>query len=145
MKRSFQSSLVCLTVLAVCSCATMLVCAQQTTINGAEHPELIPDQAAAAAIFSVHSMFATSTKQAITEKHHAKLDLSAADHATYDAAMQSFFNRINAHKESLSAITQSTLDSLKATLSADGTVKLSAFIKSEKSHMQHNVGSGGPQ
>jgi hypothetical protein len=145
MRRSLLSCLTRLTIFVVFAGVSALAFARQTTINGAEHPELIPDQAAASAIFSVHSMFATSADQVNTEKHHAKLNLSPADQVTYDAAMQSFFNRINSHKEAVLTITQSTLDSLKATLSADGAAKLTAFIKSEKRHMQHDIGIGGPQ
>ncbi|MGC2323087.1 MAG: hypothetical protein WA463_10695, partial [Terriglobales bacterium] len=45
--------------------------AQQTTINGSEHPELIPDAAAAQAVFGVHSMYDTPANIANTERHHA--------------------------------------------------------------------------
>jgi len=38
--------------------------AQQTTVNGSEHPELIPDSAAAIAVFSVHSMYGCLTAKA---------------------------------------------------------------------------------
>jgi len=115
--------------------------AQQTTVNGSEHPELIPDEAAARAVFSVHSMYGCPTAKpdcdvaavvANTEKHHAKLNLSAADHAIYDAAMQA---HLNSNKQNASAV----MAGLTSTLSPDGLAKLKAFIQSEKAHMQYHT------
>lgn len=120
--------------------------AQQTTINGREHPELIPDEAAARAVFSVHSMYGCPTAKADcdvaavvanTEKHHAKLNLSPADHDIYDAAMQALFN----NPKSLTT----AFASLLPTLSADGQAKLKAFIQSEKAHMQYHTQPPIPQ
>ena len=42
--------------------------AQQTTINGSEHPELIPEEAAARAVCSVHSMYDTPANRAPPRK-----------------------------------------------------------------------------
>jgi hypothetical protein len=116
----------------------VLAFTQQTTINGSEHPELIPDVAAAQAVFSVHSMYKTPADIANTEKHHAKLNLSPADHAIYDAAMQAHFNskRRNA---------AATMTGLLSTLSPDGQTKLKAFIQSEKAHMQYHTQPPIPQ
>jgi len=72
-----------------------------------------------------------------TEKHHAKLNLSPADHAIYDAAMQALFN----NPKSLAT----ALSSLLPTLSADGQAKLKAFIQSEKAHMQYHTQPPIPQ
>jgi len=114
--------------------------AQQTTINGSEHPELIPDGAAARAVFSVHSMYGCPTAKADcdvaavvanTEKQHAKLNLSAADHAIYDAAMQALFNNPKSQATAFS--------SLLPIFSADGQAKLKAFIQAEKVHMQYHT------
>ena len=112
--------------------------AQQSTINGSEHPELIPDAAAIQAVFSVHSMFATSADAALAEKHHAKLNLSPGDHAIYDAAMQAHFNA--SRKNAASVMT-----GLLSSLSPDGQAKLKAFIQSEKRHMQYHVQPPVPQ
>lgn len=114
--------------------------AQQTTVNGSEHPELIPDEAAARAVFGVHSMYGCPTAKADcdvaavvanTEKQHAKLNLSAADHAIYDAAMQAFFNNKSARASAYST--------LLSALSIDGQTKLKAFIQAEKVHMQYHT------
>jgi hypothetical protein len=102
--------------------------AQQTTINGSEHPELIPDQAAAIAVFGMHS---AQDNLANTEKHHAKLQLSAADHAIYDAAMVALHNQPKTRAN--------TYDILMTRLSPDGQAKLKAFIQSEKRHMQYHI------
>jgi hypothetical protein len=112
--------------------------AQQTTINGTEHPELIPDEAAARAVFSVHSMFDSPANIANAEKHHAKIGFSPADHAIYDAAMQAHFNNKKQH----AAV---TMRGLLSTLSPDGQAKLKAFIQAEKARMQYKTGIGGPQ
>lgn len=120
--------------------------AQQTTINGREHPELIPDEAAVQAVFSVHSMYGCPTAKADcdiaavvanTEKHHAKLNLSAADHAIYDAAMQAYFA---GGKKNVAAAMTGLLS-----LSAEGQAKLKAFIQSEKARMQYHVQPAIPQ
>jgi len=105
--------------------------AQQTTVNGSEHPELIPDSAAAMAVFSVHSMFDTPANIANTERHQAKLNLAPADHAIYDAAMQALFNNPKSQATAFS--------SLLPILSADGQAKLKAFIQAEKVHMQYHT------
>jgi hypothetical protein len=105
---------------------------QQTTINGSEHPELIPDSAAARAVFNVHSMFGSPADTANTEKQHAKLNLSPADHAIYDAAMQAHFN--NKRRNS-----SATMAGLLSTLSPDGKAKLLAFIQAEKKGMQYHT------
>ncbi len=88
--------------------------AQQITINGNEHPELIPDEAAASAVFSVHSMFDTPADSTNTEKHHAKVGLSEQDRAAYYAAMQNF-HQMAVAKKPLRA--SSVLGELKATRS----------------------------
>ena len=120
--------------------------AQQTTVNGSEHRGLIPDEAAARAVFSVHSMYGCPTAKpdcdvatviANTEKHHAKVNLSPADHAIYDAAMQALFNNPKSAATAFS--------SLLPTLSADGQAKLKAFIQSEKAHMQYHTQPPIPQ
>jgi len=111
---------------------------QQTTVNGNEHPEGIPDSAAAMAVFSVHSMFDTPANIANAEKHHAKLNLSPADHAVYDAAMQALFNNPRSR-------TEEAYTNLLATLSPDGRDKLKAFIQAEKRHMQYHTQPPIPQ
>ena len=106
--------------------------AQQTTVTGSEHPELIPDSAAARAVFNVHSMFGSPANAANTEKQHAKLNLSPADHALYDAAMQAHFSNKKRHAAA-------TMTGLLSALSPDGQAKLKAFIQSEKAHMQYHA------
>lgn len=110
--------------------------AQQATINGSEHPELIPDSAAALAVFSVHSMFGSAAVNTNTEKQHAKIGLSAADHAIYESAMQAHFNARSARNRSAQT---ATFGHLLATLSADGQARLKAFIRAEKKSMQYHV------
>lgn len=112
--------------------------AQQTTINGSDHPELIPDAAATAAVFSVHSMYKTAADVTNTEKQHAKLGLSAADHAIYDAAMQAHFADKKQHAAAV-------MTGLMSTLSPDGQAKLKAFIQAEKTHMQYHTQPAIPQ
>ena len=111
--------------------------AQQSTINGSEHPELIPDAAAALAVFGVHSMLKTPTDIANSEKQHAKLNFSPADHAIYDAAMQALANN---PKSKATAYTN-----LLSALSSDGQAKLKAFIQAEKAHMQYHTQPPIPQ
>lgn len=97
------------------------------SVDGSVHPELIPDDAAALAVFGVHSMFADPAAEANTEKHHAKIGLSQADHAIYDAAMRSFRNTKGWRTQAL--------PNLLNALGPDGQAKLKAFIQSEKRHM----------
>jgi len=111
--------------------------AQQTTINGSQQPALIPDDAAARAVFSVHSMFSTPANAANTAKQQAKIGLPAADLAIYNAAMLAYFN------SNLKQIP--TLAQMQAALSADGYAKLLTFIRSEKAHMQYHTQPPIPQ
>lgn len=105
--------------------------AQQTTINGSDHPELIPDDAAAVAVFSVHSMFSTPGDIVNTAKQQAKLRFSPTDLAVYQAAMQAFAS----HSE----VRAATYTNLLPTLSPDGQAKLKAFIQAEKARMQYHM------
>jgi len=105
--------------------------AQQTTINGREHPELIPDSAAAQAVFSVHSMFSTPADAANTAKQQAKIGLSTDDLAIYNAAMLAYFNSNPKQPP--------TLAQMQAALSTDGYSRLLTFIRSEKAHMQYHT------
>ena len=105
--------------------------AQQTTINGSQHPELIPDDAAARAVFSVHSMFSTPADAANTTKQQAKIGLSAADLAAYNAAMLASFNNPKQPPP--------TLAQMQTALSADGYTRLLTFVRSEKAHMQYHT------
>jgi len=111
--------------------------AQQTTIDGGQQPALIPDDAAARAVFSVHSMFAAPADATNTAKQQAKIGLSAADLAIYNAAMLAYFN--SNPKQS------PTLAQMQSALSADGYSKLLAFIRSEKAHMQYHTQPPIPQ
>jgi len=114
---------------------TALGLAQQvTTIRGSEHPELIPDEAAAIAVFAVHS---DQGNAANTEKHHAKLQLSGRDHSTYDAMMV-IFSRYEEERTD-------TYKYLLQQLSPDGQVKLKAFIQIEKQRMQHQIHPAPPE
>ena len=115
---------------------------QQTTVNGSQHPELIPDSAAAMAVFSVHSMYKNPTDIANTEKHHAKIGFNTVDHAIYDSAMQAYFNAVMSHNPSAMTATASNLN---LTLSADGQTKLKAFIQREKARMQYHIQPAIPQ
>ena len=110
---------------------------QPVTIDGSVHPELIPDEAAAFAVFSVHSKFGSAATNANTERHHAKLGLSEADHATYLAAMQTFHDNKSARTV--------TLTNLLKLLSPDGQAKLKAFIQAEKRTMQYHRQEPTPQ
>ncbi len=111
--------------------------AQPVTIDGAVHPELIPDEAAALAVFSVHSMFGSAAVNANTEKHHAKIGLSDADRVIYHAAMQLF----HSDKASRPRAYQSVMSSL----SFDGQSKLKAFIQAEKRNMHYHLQQPIPQ
>jgi hypothetical protein len=110
---------------------------QPVTIDGSVHPELIPDDAAAFAVFSVHSKFGFPATNANTEKHHAKIGLSTADHATYEAAMQMLHNNKSARA--------ATFTNLLKLLSPDGQAKLKAFIQAEKRTMQFHRQEPIPQ
>jgi hypothetical protein len=101
---------------------------QIITVRGSEHPELIPDEAAAIAVFGVHS---DQADIANTEKHHAKLQLSIRDHSTYDAAMLVFWR----YPEERSK----TYHNLLQQLSPDGEAKLKRIVQNEKVHMQHQI------
>jgi len=103
---------------------------QQTTVNGSEHPELIPDAMAVSAVFSMHSMPTAAA-------HRAKIGLSASDLAIYAAAMLSYRSSGN-H-------TTATYNNLMQSLSADGQNKLKTFIQAEKAHMQYHTQPPIPQ
>ena len=108
---------------------TELALAQQViTVRGSEHPELIPDETAAIAVFVVHS---DQYNAANTEKHHAKLGFSARDHSTYDAAM-TILGRYPEDRND-------TYNQLLQQLSPDGQAKLEKFIQTEKHRMQHQI------
>ena len=83
-------------------------------------------------------MYGSGADSANTEKHHAKVGFSAADHAIYDAAMQAYFNN---RKHGAAA----TMTGLLSTLSPDGQAKLKAFIQAEKAHMQYHTQPPIPQ
>lgn len=122
-------------LLLLCLVLARVGVAQQTTINGSTNPAGIPDEAAARAVFSVHSMFATPTDVVNSAKQRDKTGLSPADRVIYDAAMQAHYNAIQANDGASQA---ATLSGLNQTLSADGQARLKAFIQSEKKNMQYH-------
>lgn len=108
--------------------------AQRTTVDGSTNPVGIPDEAAARAVFSVHSMFGTPADIGNSAKQRDKIGLSVADRVIYDAAMQAHYSAIQGNDGAAQA---ATLNGLNQTLSADGQAKLKAFIQKEKVSMHY--------
>jgi hypothetical protein len=106
---------------------------QTTTVTGAA----VPDSAAQVAVFAQHCSYApakqlTAAQQAaVTEALHAKIGLSAADHAIYDTVMQAAF----AGTQPLATV----YATLSTQLSPAGLALLNNFIQSEKAHMQYHT------
>ena len=55
-----------------------------TRIDGRQHPELIPDNAAYRSVFMMQSHFETTEAAARSEQLQANIGLTAADHQLYD-------------------------------------------------------------
>ena len=61
-----------------------------TRIDGRQHPELIPDNAAYRSVFLMHSHFETTEAAARSEQLQGNIGLTAADHQLYDQALKNF-------------------------------------------------------
>ncbi|MFZ0707828.1 MAG: hypothetical protein WAM71_19675 [Candidatus Korobacteraceae bacterium] len=140
-----------------------------TRIDGRQHPELIPDNAAYRSVFMMQSHFETSEAAARSEQLQGNIGLSAADHQLYLQTLKNFRQQyetlINTHnafvdtntasasiadlqkevsgtRQSVSRLVEATRGQLAAGLSKAGAARLDAFIQSEKTHMVVGVRSG---
>ena len=139
-----------------------------TVIDGAQHPESIPDITAYRLFFVIASRPAIASEN---EKRHqaaqlARIGLENADGKTLTAVLADFdslyrtlidtFNEEaaadwargespnqNAFLLQRDQIVQSTLDTLRARLSSDGFARLQQHVKGEKKHMKLSVTGGG--
>ena len=133
---------------------------QSTRVDGRKHPELIRDNIAYELVLRLQSQ----EDARLRELQHARIGLSAEDHAMYDAILADFGAKIadleathnaaadraegnvsamNAEltglKTRLAAIVSGARAQLAARLSVDGYNKLDAFIQGEKSNMTVGV------
>ena len=140
-----------------------------TRIDGRQHPELIPDNAAYRSVFMMQSHFETSAATARSEQLQGNIGLTAADHQLYDEVLRNFRQQyemlIQTHnafvdantasatvadlqkevsntRQSISRLVEATRSQLAAGLSKEGLAKLDAFVQSEKTHMVVGVRSG---
>ena len=61
-----------------------------TRIDGRQHPQLIPDNAAYRTVFLMHSHFETQQATTRSEQFHALIGFTAADHQAYDEVLRDF-------------------------------------------------------
>lgn len=133
-----------------------------THIDGQQHPELIPDNAAYRSVFLMQSHFETAEAVTRSEQLHGNIRLSAADHQLYDEILKSFHQQyeilISTHnafvdaniasataadlrkelsdtRQAISRLVEATRAQLSAGLSREGLATLDAFVQSEKTHM----------
>jgi hypothetical protein len=132
-----------------------------TLVDGAVHPELIPDSVAYRLYFLTHSTGATPTQedQKRQHAHLAKIGLEDGDlkiligvladfRASYDA-LESQYNHsaeaaaakgeagdIDAFLRQRDGLVQAARDTLKIRLTADGMLLFDIFVRSEKRHMK---------
>jgi hypothetical protein len=121
----------------------------QTRVDGSEHPELIPDDAAICAVFSVHSRYGDASETENSEKTHEKIGFSDVDHSAYDQVMHemndtreaALRDQQNGGKAGLKPMqAKEANDKLQKSLSPEGKAKLDKFIQDEKRHMVYVVG-----
>jgi len=135
-----------------------------TTIDGAEHPELVPDLTAYRLYLLTVSEPSSPTDQQknrqearlkqIGMKEHDRLaliSLLASFHDRYHALIDSYNKAATeawAHQQRTDpgalkvdrdALVQSTHDAIKRTLSEDGWTRLDTFVQGEKKHMKISV------
>ncbi len=140
-----------------------------TRIDGRQHPELIPDNAAYRSVFLMQSHFETAEATARSNQLQNNIGLSAADRQLYLQTLKNFRQQYeiltNTHnafvdantasasiadlqkevsgtRQSLSRLVEATRAQLTAGLSKQGTAQLDAFVQSEKAHMVVGVRSG---
>ena len=140
-----------------------------TRIDGRQHPELIPDNAAYRSVFMMQSHFDTSEATARSEQLQRNIGLTAADQQLYEEVLKNFRQQyetvINTHnafvdtntasgsvaelqkevsdtRQSISRLVEATRAQLATGLSKEGIAKLDAFVQSEKARMVVGVRSG---
>ena len=140
-----------------------------TRIDGRQHPELIPDNAAYRSVFLMQSHFETAEAVARSEQLQGNIGLTAADHQLYIQTLKNFRQQyealINTHnafvdanttsatvadlqnevsgtRQSISRLVEATRAQLASGLSKEGLAKLDAFVQSQKTQMVVGVRSG---
>lgn len=140
-----------------------------TRIDGRQHPELIPDNAAYRAVFLMHSHFETPEAIARSEQFHTMISFTAADHQLYDEALRNFRQQYEAliqthnsfvdsntasagigdlqkeaslSRQSISTLVEAARTQLAVGMSKEGLVRLDIFVQSAKTHMVVGVRSG---
>jgi hypothetical protein len=140
-----------------------------TRIDGRQHPELIPDNAAYRSVFLMQSHFETAEAAARSEQLQGNIGLTAADHQLYIQAPKNFRQQykalISTHnafvdantasatvadlqkeasetRQSISRLVEATRAQLAAGLSKEGAAKLNGFVQSRKTQMVVGVRSG---
>jgi hypothetical protein len=133
-----------------------------TRIDGRQHPELIPDNAAYRSVFLMHSHFQTQEETSRSEQFHARIGYTAADHQVYDELLRNFRQQyeilmrthnafvdgnvsaasvgdlqkeVSETRQSLSRLVEAARTQLASGMSQAGLAKLDAFVQSEKTHM----------
>ncbi len=115
-------------------------------VNGSEHPELIPDDKAAVAVFTLHSAFTKHTAHAID-----RVKLTGQDRAAYEQVLHQLktdrdqayemHGKLKVLKDKdfkTKASAPYLLGKLKNTMSAEGYKKLTDFISQEKGLMTYS-------
>jgi hypothetical protein len=140
-----------------------------TRIDGRQHPELIPDNAAYRSVFMMQSHFETSEAAARSEQLQGNIGLTPADHQLYDEVLKNFRQQyemlIQTHntfvdantasasvadlqkevsdtRQSISRLVEATPAQLAAGLSKEGLATLDAFVQSQKTQMVVGIRSG---
>lgn len=161
MKSCWAVGLVLL--LSVCGSAQ-----NATRIDGRQHPQLIPDNAAYRTVFLMHSHFETQQAATRSEQFHALIGFAAADHQAYDEVLRNFRqqydHQVESHnafvdsasssssiqeireevsnaRKSLSMLVETARAEMAARMTKEGTAKLDAFVQSEKTRMVVGVRS----
>jgi hypothetical protein len=115
-------------------------------INGREHPELIPDETAAALVFNAHSM-----TDSHAERHRAKIQFQdPADASAYEQVLRELHDKHESNRKANSEWAKNprssqiqriktdgkgTLARLHSVLTPEGYDRLITFIRAEKANM----------
>lgn len=135
--------------------------ANAAVIDGAAHPELIPDLTAYRLFFvSVADGADSKSAEMVSHKAHiGRLQFDDADNRAFISLMQTFRTQyddliqrhnqdakaaleagltpdMNSFRKNRDALVQGIRDQLKVALSTDGSLVLDAFVSSEKRHMK---------
>jgi len=121
-----------------------LMAAQRATINGGQHPELIPDSVAYRVVLIAHSRNSTPAEAAASEAKRGRIGLSSAGLAQYGNILTNFRTQYDALANTqapgptvaaaISALVARTRSEL-ANLPAPDAAAFARFVQAEKAHM----------